>query len=315
MKAIQGGGKNMIFKLANGHSIPALGFGTWSQEAKDRETVGNLVKHAIKIGYRHIDCAPVYKNEKEIGAALKEVFQSGIVKREELFITSKLYNDAHGKDDVLPALKQSLQDLQLDYLDLYLIHWPVTLKREGPYPNRNAPLNFVPLAETWAALEGCVKCDPPLVRSIGISNFNLQLTKDLLSYAKIKPQVNQVEVHPLLTQEGLVKFCAENGILISAYCPLGGQSAGKGSVLELETVKKIGHKHKKTAAQVLLRWAIQVGINPLPKSAKQERIEENFNIFDFELSLDEVKEISGLNQNRRFNNPATWGPSWLPIFD
>jgi len=304
------------YLLNNGRTIPALGFGTWSEEEGERGTVARVVKHAVEVGYRHIDCAPVYGNEAEIGKALKELFDAGTVKREDLFITSKLWNDAHKEKDVKVALNKTLGDLGLEYLDLYLIHWPVTNERIGDYPNKKSPLNYVPLSETWKALEALVK--EGKVKSIGISNFNWQLTKDLLSYAEIKPQVNQVELHPLLTQEDLVKFHKENGILISAYAPLGGQhkSLGSNPVLGLESVQRIAKKHNKSVGQVLLRWSLQVGLNPLPKSSKKERIEENLRIFEFELDEAEVKEISAENRNQRFNNPTpeTWGASWPAVF-
>jgi len=199
---------------------------------------------------------------------------------------------------------------------LYLIHWPFSIEpavgQQEYVPNKGSKQNFVPLSETWAAMEELV--EKKQVRSIGISNFNIQLTLDLLSYAKIKPQVNQVELHPLLTQEQLRQASEENGILISAYCPLGGQRGGLASVLDIDVVKSIAKKHNKTPAQIVLRWSIQVGLNPLPKSAKLERIESNFAIFDFELSEEEVKQVSAANQNQRFNDPATWGPGWLAIF-
>eukprot|EP01111_Echinosteliopsis_oligospora_P009843 TRINITY_DN2961_c0_g1_i1.p1 TRINITY_DN2961_c0_g1~~TRINITY_DN2961_c0_g1_i1.p1 ORF type:complete len:309 (-),score=86.11 TRINITY_DN2961_c0_g1_i1:44-970(-) len=303
---------NTHFTLDNGTSIPALGFGTWSAEEGDRASVGSLVKEAIKVGYRHIDCAAVYTNEKEIGIAIKEAIEEGLVKREDLYVTSKLWNDAHLSSSVRPAFLQSLQDLQLDYLDLYLIHWPISNQRGEKYPTKGTPIIFVPVSETWAELEKLV--DEGLIKSIGISNFNIQGVHNILSYARIKPQVNQVELHPLLTQEDLVSFCRQQGILISGYCPLGGQGSAGKSVLELDLVSSIGKKYNKTPAQVLLRWSIQLGISPLPKSAKKERMESNFNVFDFQLTEEEVKSISSLNKNQRNNDPAKWGAGWCAIF-
>jgi len=305
--------KNITYKLANGHTIPALGFGTWSPEGDERGVLGALVKQAIKSGYRHIDCAALYMNEKEIGSAIKEAIQEGLVKREELFITSKLWNDAHKKEQVRPAFLQSLRDLQLDYLDLYLVHWPLSNEPGPVYPTKGNPLIFVPMHETWAELEKLV--DEGLVRSIGISNFNVQSVSNVLSFARIKPQVNQVELHPLLTQEELVKFCQQQGILVSAYCPLGGQRTDTKSILELDVVNAIAKKNKKSAAQVLLRWSLQLGLAPLPKSAKKERLEANFDVFDFELTPEEMKSISNLNENYRCNQPTTWGTGWYAIFD
>jgi len=251
---------------------------------------------------------------KEIGETFAEIFKEGKVKREDVFYTSKLWNDQHAKEHVRPALERTLKDLQFSYLDLYLIHFPVATKNNGPAPvSTTTELVYVPVSETWAALEELVHAG--LVKSIGISNFNVQLTLDLLGHAKIRPQVNQVEIHPLLTQTGLVEFSQKQNILISAYFPLGGHRPNdQKSVLDNELIKKIGDKHKKSSAQVLLRWSLQLGLNPLPKSANATRIKENFEIFDFELTKEEIAEISALNRNERLNGPKQL-PILPPIFD
>lgn len=200
--------------FSDGNKIPRSGFGT----SKLQGNIETLVKEAIKAGYRHIDTARAYLNEEQIGKALKEVISEGIVKREELFITTKIWNTE--KEDVEGALKGSLERLGLDYVDLYLVHWPLgdTDAQTGKVKKQ------VPLHITWKALEAQVKAGR--VKSIGVSNFNVQLLLDLLSYAEIKPACNQVEVHPYLTQEDLVKFCKKNDIEIVAYCPLGGNAMG-----------------------------------------------------------------------------------------
>jgi len=294
------------YALQNGNKIPAIGFGTFHSGVKDE--IRHAVKIAIDAGYRHFDGAAVYGNEKEIGETFAEIFKEGKVKREDLFITSKLWNDQHKKEHVRPALEKTLKDLQLSYLDLYLVHFPVATKYTGPNPNpANGELSFTPISETWAALEELVH--EGLVKNIGISNFNVQLTLDLLSYAKIKPQVNQVEIHPLLTQTALVEFHRKHNILIQAYFPLGGHHPeNQKSIISHETVLKIAEKHKRTPAQILLRWSFQLGLNPLPKSANPVRIKENFAIFDFELSKAEVDELLALDRNERIN-----GPQHLPV--
>jgi len=228
-------------------------------------------------------------------------------------VTSKLFNDQHRKEHVRPALLKTLKDLKLTYVDLYLIHFPAATKYTGPAPNfATTELDYVPLSETWAALEALV--EEGLVKSIGISNFNVQLTLDLLSYARIKPQVNQIEVHPLLTQTHLVKFLTQHNILVSAYFPLGGHRPGDNkAVIENEVIKKIAEKHKKTSAQVLIRWSLQKGLNPIVKSAKESRVKENIDVFGFELTPAEVDEISGLNINERLNGEKQL-PAFPPVF-
>ncbi|WP_339925008.1 aldo/keto reductase [uncultured Cyclobacterium sp.] len=209
--------KNLIFK--NGDSMPSLGLGTWKSKPNE---VYEAVLQAIKVGYRHIDCAYVYKNENEIGSAISDAISQGLVKREELWITSKLWNDSHLPNDVLPAIKKSLSDLQLDYLDLYLVHWPIALKKGVGLPSE--PTDFLtkeeaPLGATWAEMEKLQKNG--LSRQIGVSNFNSAKIESLKSSASQMPTVNQIEFHPYLPQVELKDYCDKNDILITGYGPLG----------------------------------------------------------------------------------------------
>jgi len=282
--------------LSDGHKMPRSGFGTW----QNQDNIEALVKEAIRVGYRHIDTARAYDNETAIGKALKEVISEGKVKREDLFITTKLWND--DKEDVEKALKTSLEKLQLDYVDLYLIHWPVG-KVDGKTGER---LVQVPLHKTWKALEDQVKAGR--VKSIGVSNFNVQLLVDLLSYAEIKPAMNQVEVHPYLSQIDLIGFCKKNNIEITAYCPLGGNVPGNPefsakTLLEEPVIKEIAQKHNKTPGQVIINWHLSRGYVVIPKTSTESRIKENFESDTFELSEEEIKKIDGLNKNVRVCEP------------
>jgi len=214
------------YQLANEDTIPALGLGTWKSEPGK---VYEAIQTAIQIGYRHIDCAPVYKNEPEVGQALKEAITSGIVKRSELWITSKLWNNAHESEEVIPALQQTLLDLQLDYLDLFLIHWPVVLKKEVSFPQKAADylsLEEVPIAETWQAMETALK--QGLCKHIGVSNFSQRKLAALRNDCTQKPEVNQVESHPYLQQKDLLDYCNSEGILLTAYSPLGSGDRAQG---------------------------------------------------------------------------------------
>jgi len=299
------------YTLQNGLKIPSIGFGTY--HLGEKSEIKPAIKAAIAAGYRHFDAAAVYKNEEVVGEAFAEVFQEGKVKREDIFVTSKLFNDQHRKEHVRPALLKTLKDLKLTYVDLYLVHWPFSTKYTGPDANpATTELDYVPLSETWAALEELVH--EGLAKSIGVSNFNVQLTLDLLSYARIKPQVNQIEVHPLLTQAHLIKFLTQHSILVSAYFPLGGHRPGDNkAVIENEVIKKIAEKHKRSSAQVLIRWSLQKGLNPIVKSAKESRVKENIDVFDFELTPAEVDEISALNVNERLNGEKQF-PQLPPVF-
>ncbi|KFZ40833.1 MULTISPECIES: aldo/keto reductase [Thermoactinomyces] len=258
-------------KLANGVEMPRLGLGVW--KAKDGEEVQNAVKAAIQTGYRLIDTAAVYKNEEGVGKAIKE---SG-VSREDLFITTKVWNDDQGYESTLQAFEESRKKLGLEYIDLYLIHWPV----KGKYK------------ETWKALEKLY--EDGLVKAIGVSNFQVHHLKDLLSDAKVKPMVNQVEFHPYLTQKELLSYCNEENIQLEAWSPL-----MQGEVVRVDVIKELAEKYGKTPAQIVLRWDLQHGVVTIPKSVKEHRIQENADVFDFELSREDMDKLDALNKNHRY---------------
>lgn len=263
--------------LHNGVNMPWMGLGVF--KVKEGEEVVESVKAAIRNGYISIDTAAIYGNEEGVGQAIRE---SG-VDREELFITSKVWNADQGYESTLKAFETSLAKLGLDYLDLYLIHWPGKDKYK----------------ETWKALEKLYK--DGRVRAIGVSNFHIHHLEDLISSAEIKPMVNQVEYHPHLTQKELLAFCKKEGIQLEAWSPL-----KQGQLLEEPVLVDIANKYNKSVAQVILRWDLQNGVVTIPKSIKEHRIIENSNVFDFELSTEDMEKIDGLNQNSRAgSNPDT----------
>jgi diketogulonate reductase-like aldo/keto reductase len=301
-------------KLNDGNKMPTLGLGTWKSEP---HKVGEAVKFAIvEAGYKHIDCAAIYGNEEEIGQVFKEVIGKN-VKRENIFITSKLWNTEHDPKKVEKACKKTLSDLKLDYLDLYLMHWGVAFKSnkelEPKYKNGAVVTESIPIHDTWQAMEKLVK--KGLVKSIGVCNFTAMMVVDLLTYAKIKPVVNQIELHPYNSQQELIKFCQSKGVAITAYSPLGnpGLEGRQGpSLLEEPIVKKLGKKYKKTPAQILINWALCRQTIVIPKSLHNSRILENIEVFDFELSDQEQQELALLNRNFRVVNPGAW---WgIPYF-
>jgi diketogulonate reductase-like aldo/keto reductase len=236
------------------------------------EEVVTAVKSALDIGYRSIDTAAAYKNEEGVGKAIKE---SGVA-REEIFLTSKLWNDDQGYESTLQAFEDSLGRLDVDYLDLYLIHWPV----KGKYK------------DTWRAFEKLY--EDGRIRAIGVSNFHQHHLEDLMTEAKVKPMVNQIEFHPLLTQKELHGYCKAENIQLEAWSPL-----AHGKLLDDPTLKEIGEKYGKTPAQVMIRWDLDHEVVTIPKSSNPERIKQNADVFDFQLSKEDMERIDALNRNER----------------
>lgn len=304
-------------KLNSGYEMPMLGLGTWLSEPGQ---VYNIVKEAIKSGYRHIDCAAVYQNEEEIGKALSEVLAEGIVKREELFITSKLWNNAHHPQNVEGALKKTLSDLKLDYLDLYLIHWPVAFKEDVFFPEDASgyiSLEELPIIDTWTAMEACV--EKGLIKSIGVSNFSAKKLEDLISKAKIKPAVDQVEMHPYLSQSEFHTFCKNHDIAITCYSPLGSsgrpdtmKADNEPSLLENPTILEIAKKYDRSAAQVILNWSLSRGTIVIPKTVTPSRAVQNFEAQNFELEASDIEAINGLDRHFRYVNGSFFTPDSGP---
>ncbi|MGY0214677.1 aldo/keto reductase [Bacillus cereus] len=268
--------KNLQSKtvLNNGVEMPWFGLGVFKVE--DGPELVEAVKSAIKAGYRSIDTAAIYGNEKAVGEGIRAGIKEAGVSREDLFITSKVWNSDQGYETTLAAYEESLKKLELDYLDLYLVHWPV----EGKYK------------DTWRALETLY--NEKRVRAIGVSNFQIHHLQDVMKDAEIKPMINQVEYHPRLTQKELQAFCKEQGIQMEAWSPL-----MQGQLLDNEKLQEIAEKHGKTTAQVILRWDLQNGVITIPKSTKEHRIIANADIFNFELTKEDMEKIDALNQNHR----------------
>lgn len=324
----------MTLRLHDGSRMPSIGLGLWKVATTDAPS---LVVQAIEAGYRHLDSACDYGNEAEVGCGIQEALKRQLCRREDLWVTSKLWNTYHHAEHVRPALERTLNDLKLDYLDLYLVHFPIALDyvpMETRYPpgwlhdpQSDAPAMRpvrVPLQETWHAMEELVRAR--LVRRIGVCNYGCSLLRDLLAYAEIQPAVLQVELHPYLVQPKLIRFCQEAGIAVTGFSPLGAQSyfalnmaEQSESVLANPVILNIASRHYRSPAQVALRWGLQRGTAVIPKTSSPERLRENLALFDFALTAEEMDAISGLDRHRRFNDPGVFCEeafhTFFPIYE
>lgn len=316
------------------NKMPAVGFGLWKIA---RDDTADMVFEAIKAGYRHLDSAADYGNEKQAGEGIRRALSEGLCTRQDLWITSKLWNTFHRPEHVREAFEKSLLDLGVDYLDLYLVHFPISLKYvaiaeryppewifdpESEHPGMH--IDPVPLSDTWRAMEELVHT--ALVRNIGVCNYNSALLHDLMAYATIKPAMLQIESHPYLTQQRLIRLAQHYNIAVTAFSPLGAGSyvelsmaRGQDSVLTQAVVLEIARRVQRTPAQVVLRWGVQRGTSVIPKTSRVERLAENLAVIDFELGSDDMAAISALNQNRRFNDPGAFCElafgTFYPIYD
>lgn len=317
---------NAPIKLSSGYEMPSVGFGCWKV---DNDSCADQIYNAIKVGYRLFDGAEDYGNEKQVGEGINRALDEGLVARDELFIVSKLWNSFHHPNNVEKALDKTLSDLKVDYLDLFLIHFPIAFKFV-PFDEKYPPGFYcgdgdkfiyedVPLLETWKALEKLVKKGK--IRSIGISNFTGPLINDLLRGAEIKPSVLQIEHHPYLQQPRLLEYVQSQGIAITGYSSFGPQSfielnhpkaAGTPRLFDHADITAIAKNHNVSSSQVLLRWATQRGVAVIPKSSNPDRLLQNLNVNDFDLTQEEFDTISKLDIGLRFNDPWDWDK--IPLF-
>ncbi|KAK0403461.1 hypothetical protein QR680_016932 [Steinernema hermaphroditum] len=293
-------------KLSSGYEFPLVGLGTWQSKPGE---VAQAVKDAVLAGYRHIDCAHIYGNQKEIGESLETLFAAGVVKREELFITSKIWNTFHSYEAAKELVEIMLKDLRLEYLDLCLIHWPMGYKEGGDVFPRddNGIMQYsdADYIDTWKAMEE--KVAEGKIKSIGLSNFSEKQIDRVIANGTIKPAALQVEMNVYLQQPELVKYCKNHEIVITAYSPLGNATSPMRKehhplLLDDEALKEIAQAHKKSVAQVAIRFLVQQGIVAIPKSTKEHRIRENFDVLDFSLNEEEMEKIRSLDKRLRISD-------------
>ena len=303
--------------FANGDAMPILGLGTWKS---DQGNVYNAVKTALRSGYRHIDCAPIYGNEVEVGNAINDSISEGVLTRDQLWVTSKLWNNAHAVKHVQPALERTLADLHLDVLDLFLIHWPILIK-PGLLYNKSGhdllPLEQIPLSETWGAMERLVK--KGMCKHIGVSNFSIAKMESLIESSRIPPEMNQVELHPYLRQKDLLDFCSAHNVHLTAYAPLGSsdrpdrlKTKHEPVLLHDRVVRKIAEKHGVSPAQVLIKWSIERNVAVIPKSVRPDRIKQNFEATALALTDQDIAELNALDKHRRYISGSFWAMEGSP---
>lgn len=311
-------------KLFDGTPVPILGLGTWKSESGE---VGNAVRSALEVGYRHIDCARIYQNEAEVGQALSSAIDSGVVKRDDLWVTSKLWNDSHAKKDVAEALKRTLDDLRLDRLDLYLMHWPVAFRPGVGFPRKAedyAQLSEVPLEETWEALLECRQ--KGMVRHVGVSNFSASKVRRLRDAFDQPVAMNQVELHPYLQQSELLRECERLDTRVTAYSPLGTPDSAsmfgrndEQPLLKHPTVSAVAERRGATPGQVLIAWGLHRGTCVIPKTTKPKRLQENFEALQVRLDNGDMKGLAELDRHHRLidgsffcgeNSPYTLKELW-----
>lgn len=295
----------------NGNNIitpmPNFGLGTWQLA---NEQAYHAVRYALENGYTHVDCAPIYMNEKHVGKGIKDALRNQNIKREQLWITSKLWNSFHDPDDVAGALKETLHFMQLDYLDLYLIHWPVALRKNIGHSRPTSGHDFIslkdiPLHETWRAMIECQQ--QGLVKNIGVANFSVSKIQQLIDHTGVTPYNNQVECHPFLSQTALRQYCQSNNIRVTAYASLGSSNRPKQfttqqdpSLFDNERIAAMAQEYQCTVAQLLLAWALQQQITVIPKSSQSQRISENLLAQKLQISTSDLADLNQLNQNFRY---------------